>query len=236
LPWAKVFLDSRLRMQFYRYLQRIKERTKQGTKMLNKSALRLLLFIATFTLSILLPTVADAHIIPGETVGFWHGLEHPIGGLDHILAMLAVGLWAAQLGGSAVWAVPLTFVGIMALGGVLGIMGFPLPFVEQGIVASDLILGGLVLMATRLPLAVSIGIVGLLAVFHGYAHGAEMPKEAQAVSFAAGFMVATTGLHLFGLGIATLIKKFLKERLVRIAGGGILLGGIYVLVNSLTGG
>jgi urease accessory protein len=204
--------------------------------MLSKLMPRLLLFIATVTLSIFLPTVAHAHVNAGETVGFWHGLEHPIGGLDHILAMLAVGLWAAQLGGNAVWAVPLSFVGIMALGGVLGSLGFPLPFVEQGIVASDLILGGLVLMATRLPLAASIGIVSLLAVFHGYAHGAEMPKEAQALSYAAGFMVATTGLHVFGLGTATLIKKFLKERFVRIAGGGIVLGGIYVLVNSLVGG
>jgi urease accessory protein len=203
--------------------------------MFKKFAPRLLLFIGTFVIS-LLPTIAFAHVKAGETVGFWHGLEHPIGGLDHILAMLAVGLWAVQLGGYAVWAVPLSFVGVMTLGGVLGILGVPLPFVEHGIVASDLILGGLVLMATRLPLAVSIGIVGLLAVFHGYAHGAEMPKEAQALSYAAGFMVATAGLHLFGLGIAILVKKLFKDSMLRIAGGGIVLGGIYVLVNSLTGG
>ncbi|NJN38404.1 MAG: HupE/UreJ family protein [Acaryochloridaceae cyanobacterium CSU_3_4] len=203
--------------------------------MFNKFPQRLLLSIGTFTVSLLLPQLVHAHVNAGETIGFWHGMFHPIGGLDHILAMLAVGLWAAQLGGVAIWLIPLSFVGIMALGGVLGILGAPLPFVEQGIVASDLILGGLVLMATRLPLITSVAIVGILAIFHGYAHGTEMPQDAQALSYAAGFMVATAGLHLSGLGVATLIKKLLKDRLVRIAGGGILLGGIYVLVNLLTG-
>ncbi|NJM64199.1 MAG: HupE/UreJ family protein [Acaryochloris sp. RU_4_1] len=203
--------------------------------MFNKFPQRLLLSIGTFTVSLLLPQLVHAHVNAGETIGFWHGMFHPIGGLDHILAMLAVGLWAAQLGGVAIWLMPLSFVGIMALGGVLGILGAPLPFVEQGIVASDLILGGLVLMATRLPLITSVAIVGILAIFHGYAHGTEMPQDAQALSYATGFMVATAGLHLSGLGVATLIKKLLKDRLVRIAGGGILLGGVYVLLNLLTG-
>ena len=203
--------------------------------MSNNFVKRFLLSIGTFALVISLPAIAQAHVGHGETVGFLHGLEHPIGGLDHILAMLAVGLWAAQLGGHAVWSVPLTFVSVMALGGVLGIAGVPVPFVEQSIIASDLIFGGLVLMATRLPLAVSISIVGLLAVFHGYAHGEEMPKNAAALEYAAGFMVATAALHLSGVGIALLMNKLLKDRLVRLAGGGIILGGIYVLVNALAG-
>jgi len=205
------------------------------TKTSNNFIRRFLLAIGAFAISISLPAIAQAHVGHGDTIGFMHGLEHPIGGLDHILAMVAVGLWAAQLGGHAVWSVPLTFVGVMALGGVLGITGLTIPFVEQGIIASDLLLGGLVLMATRLPLVSSIGIVGLLAIFHGYAHGAEMPKEAIAFQYAAGFMVATAALHLSGVGVAILMNKVLEERLVRLAGGGILLGGVYVLINSLIG-
>jgi urease accessory protein len=203
--------------------------------MLNNFMRRFLLSLGTFTLAILIPAIAHAHVNAGETVGFWHGLQHPIGGLDHILAMVAVGLWAAQLGGHAVWSVPLAFVGVMAIGGVLGISSVPVPFAEQGIVASNLILGGLVLFATRLPLAVSISIVGLLAVFHGYAHGEEMPKQALAIQYAAGFMLATAALHLAGIGGAVLLNKLLKDRLVRYVGGGILLGGVYVMVNSLIG-
>jgi urease accessory protein len=201
-----------------------------------KKLTRLLLpFIGTLALSLLLPNMVHAHVNAGETVGFWHGFQHPIGGLDHILAMVAVGLWAAQLGGAATFALPLAFVGVMALGGVLGIMSVPIPFVEQGIVASDLILGGLVLVAARLPLAVSIGIVGLLAMFHGYAHGAEIPKDANA-TYVIGFIIATATLHLVGIGTALGIKKLMQERMVRVAGGGIVLAGVYVLVNSLTSG
>ncbi len=204
-------------------------------KLPNNFIRRFLLSIGTFAIAISIPAIAQAHVGHGETIGFMHGLQHPIGGLDHILAMLAVGLWAAQLGGHAVWSVPLAFLSVMALGGVLGITAVPVPFVEQGIIASDLILGALVLLATRLPLAASIGTVGLLAIFHGYAHGAEMPKEASALEYAAGFMVVTAALHLSGVGIAMLMNKLLKDRLVRLAGGGIILGGIYVLVQSLTG-
>jgi urease accessory protein len=196
---------------------------------------RFFLSVSTFTLAISIPAIAQAHVGAGETVGFWHGLQHPIGGLDHILAMLAVGLWAAQLGGHAVWSVPLAFVSVMSFGGVLGIFNMPIPFVEQGIVVSNLILGGLVLMATRLPLAASISIVGLLAIFHGYAHGAEMPTQASALEYAAGFMVATAILHLSGISIALLMNRLLSKQSVRFAGGGIILGGIYVLVNSLSG-
>jgi urease accessory protein len=202
--------------------------------MFNRFTRQLIPFMGAFTLVVLLPLAAHAHVNAGDTIGFWHGLQHPIGGLDHILAMLAVGLWAAQIGGHTLWAVPLTFVSVMAIGGVLGIVGTPVPFVEQGIIASDLILGGLVLLATRLPLAVSMGIVGLLAIFHGYAHGAEMPKESSALLYAAGFVLSTAMIHLSGVGIALVIKKLLKEKMVRIAGGGILLGGIYILVQSLT--
>jgi len=205
----------------------------QVETMFHKFTLRILSITSAFGLG-LIPAIASAHVNAGETSGFLHGLDHPIGGLDHILAMVAVGLWAAQLGGQAIWSIPLTFVGVMAVGGALGISGVTLPFVEQGIIASDLILGGLVLMATRLPLAASISIVGILAIFHGYAHGAEMPKDISGLEYAAGFMLATIGLHLVGMTAGTLAQKFFNERLIRYAGGGIIVGGLYVLFGALT--
>ncbi len=195
-----------------------------------------------FTVSCLVASLfsgsASAHVNAGETAGFMHGFLHPIGGLDHILAMVGVGLWAAQLGGKALWAVPLAFVGAMAIGGGLGMVGTPVPFVEPGIIASDLILGGLVVMATRIPLWASAGLVGFLAIFHGYAHGAEMPADSSGLLYSAGFMLATLGLHLAGMGAVAMVKQINQDKeeiLVRIAGGGILLAGVYVLVNSFAG-
>lgn len=145
------------------------------SKVFGKLVSPTILFAVSCLVASLLPGSASAHVNAGETAGFMHGFLHPIGGLDHILAMVGVGLWAAQLGGKALWAVPLAFVGAMAIGGALGIVGAPVPFVEPGIIASDLILGGLVVMATRIPLWASAGLVGFLAIFHGFAHGAEMP-------------------------------------------------------------
>jgi len=194
---------------------------------------RLMSFLIAFLCG-MTPLAVYAHTNYGETSGFLHGLQHPISGLDHILAMLAVGLWASQLGGLATWAVPLAFVGTMVLGGILGIIGVSVPFVEQGIIASDLILGGLILMVIRLPLSVSIIIVGLLAIFHGYAHGAEMPKAVSGLEYALGFAVATAGLHLLGMLTGVLAKKLLNERVIQFAGGGIVLGAIYLLFGALT--
>ena len=121
-------------------------------------------------------------------------VAHPVGGLDHICAMLAVGLWAAQTGGRSVWAVPLTFVSVMVLGGMLGMMGIGLPFAEQGIVLSVLILGVLIAASIRLPLWVSSSMVGLFALFHGHAHGTEMPESAFAMIYALGFILSTASL------------------------------------------
>ena len=125
-----------------------------------------------------LPDIAFAHTGVGETTGFMHGFSHPIGGVDHILAMVAVGLWATQIGGRALWVVPCTFVGVMVLGGVLGFTGIHMPFVEEGILVSILILGVLIAGAFKIPLMYSSLIVGLFAIFHGYAHGTEMPAQA----------------------------------------------------------
>ncbi|WP_310482359.1 HupE/UreJ family protein [Chamaesiphon sp. VAR_48_metabat_403] len=184
-------------------------------------------------ISLWIPKIASAHTGVGDVTGFWHGLEHPIDGLDHILAMLAVGLWAAQMGGKALWLVPCAFITAMIGSSVLGHFGLPLPGIEQGIVASDFILGMLLLFAVRLPLALSAGIVGVLAIFHGYAHGAEMPETGSGLAYGFGFIISTTLLHVAGIAIGLGIDRYqpkLQQLLFRIGGGATVVGAIYVLV------
>jgi urease accessory protein len=179
----------------------------------------------------LLPSLAHAHVGVGETGGFLHGMGHPLSGLDHICAMVAVGLWASQMGGRAIWAVPLTFVGVMALAGALGMFGFRVPFVETGIVVSVLTLGVLIAAAVRLPLSSSMIIVGLFAIFHGYAHGAEMPETASGLAYAAGFVAATAFLHACGIGLGIAIQKLASPAVVRFAGIAIVFCGGYLLLS-----
>jgi urease accessory protein len=191
-------------------------------------------FVGAIAITLWIPNIASAHTGVGDTTGFWHGLEHPIGGLDHILAMVAVGLWAAQMGREALLIVPGAFVTAMMGSSVMGHFGLPLPGVEQGILASDFILGLLLLFAARLPLVLSVGIVGLLAIFHGYAHGAEMPETASGLAYGFGFIVSTTLLHLTGIGMGLAIDRYqpkLQELLFRIGGGATVVGAIYILVN-----
>jgi urease accessory protein len=177
----------------------------------------------------LVPSLAQAHPgAPGHTHGFTNGLLHPLTGLDHICAMVAVGLWAAQLGGRALWRVPTTFVSIMIVGGALGMGGAGIPYTEQGIAASVLVLGIFIAAAVRLPLALSMVIVGLFALFHGYAHGAEMPKTASGLSYGVGFIVATTSLHLAGIALGITAQRFASAQFVRYLGGGIAACGIYL--------
>lgn len=173
--------------------------------------------------------IAHAHTNGLPHMDFAAGLSHPFSGLDHILAMVAVGLWAAQLGGRALWLVPLTFVLTMAAGGALGFMGMPLPHVELGIAGSVLVLGGLVALSSRLPLAASMGLVGIFAVFHGYAHGAEMAAEASAVWYSLGFMVATAILHGIGIGAGVAAGRGVPARLVRFSGAAIAASGLVML-------
>ena len=190
--------------------------------------------LGSIALTLLIPSIASAHTGVGDTNGFWHGLGHPIGGLDHILAMVAVGLWAVQIGGRALWLVPSAFVLAMAGSSVLGHFAVPLPGVEQGILASDFILGLLLLFAPRLPLVFSMSIVGILAIFHGYAHGAEMPATVSGLSYGIGFIISTAGLHLSGIGIGLgldRLQPILRQRLFRAGGAAILLGAVYVLMN-----
>ncbi|WP_310415045.1 HupE/UreJ family protein [Chamaesiphon sp. OTE_8_metabat_110] len=197
--------------------------------------------VSAIAITLLLPSLASAHTGVGDSGGYWQGLVHPFSGLDHILAMVAVGLWAAQIGGKALWVVPSAFMLAMAGSSVAGYFGLPLPGVEQGILASDFILGLLLLFAARLPLAISTGIVASLAIFHGYAHGAEMPATASGLSYGFGFIISTATLHLAGIGLGLTIvgeasplenryqPKF-KTLLFRFGGGAVILGAVYISI------
>jgi urease accessory protein len=172
---------------------------------------------ALFSLALFLsPAVAFAH--PGhDSSGLLAGIAHPVTGLDHLLAMLAVGLWAAQQKGAARWALPVTFVGTMLLGGVLGFEGLQLPFMETGIAASVLALGLLVAVAVRPPVALAVGLTAMFALAHGVAHGLELPEVASPWGYAAGFVAATAALHAMGYALVRGLPVAAAP-LVRMAG------------------
>lgn len=142
---------------------------------------------------------AYAHVGIGTTSSFAAGFAHPLSGLDHMTVMLAVGLWAALKGGKAIWAWPAAFVGVMLVGGALGMLQVPLPFVEPGILASVVALGLLVALAVDLPVSAGVAIIGAFALFHGHAHGTEVPENAGGLEYMAGFAVATVALHAVGI-------------------------------------
>ena len=184
----------------------------------------------------LLVTAAEAHTGLGSTHGFIHGLTHPISGIDHILAMVAVGMFAAYLGGRALWLVPCTFVAMMAVGGALGMNGIAVPFVEMGIALSVMVLGALVALQIPMPVAVAMGIVGFFAVFHGHAHGWEMPRDASGLSYATGFMLATALLHVtgiaLGLGLIKLASGY-SRRVAQVGGCATAVAGVGFLTGYL---
>jgi len=190
--------------------------------------LRSVLFIAA---GALLPTFAYAHVSAGGASSFMHGLMHPISGLDHICAMVAVGLWAAQMGGRSVWAVPLAFVSLMVLGGVLGMMGISLSFAETGIVLSVLMLGILIAASIRLPLWLSSSMVGLFALCHGHAHGAEIPESGSAMTYAFGFILSTATLHIMGIMFGLGMHRLAHQQVMRWVGASVALCGVYLAVS-----
>lgn len=173
----------------------------------------------------------QAHTFGLPHMDFFTGFSHPLSGLDHLLAMIAVGLWATQLGNRALWLVPLTFVLTMALGGLLGFAGLPLPMVEFGIAGSVLILGGLIALASRLPLVASMALVGLFALFHGYSHGTEMAVNASAGLYSIGFMLTTALLHGIGIGIGWLAQRKLPSPALRLGGAFIAFNGLLLLAS-----
>lgn len=184
------------------------------------------------------PGAAFAHTGIGSTHGFVHGFLHPLGGLDHQLAMILVGLFAWQLGGRAVWLVPSAFVAMMAVGGALGVTGVGIPFVEIGIALSVIVLGSIVALGVRAPVALAMGVVGLFAVFHGHAHGSEMPLDVSGAAYAAGFMAATALLHATGIALGFLIGRAARSRgghVYRVAGGLSVVAGLALLVGAIGG-
>lgn len=181
------------------------------------------------------PASAFAHTGIGHASGFISGFTHPIGGLDHILAMVAVGVFAAYLGGRALWLVPAAFVAMMAIGGWIGVQGFAVPYVEAGIAASVIVLGLAVAARLTLPAVAAAALVGVFAIFHGHAHGAEMPMDASGLGYAAGFMLATALLHGAGLGLGIGGAKLGRrsELALRAGGGGMAALGIAILAGVI---
>lgn len=163
--------------------------------------------------------------------GFVGGLAHPVFGLDHVVAMVAVGLWGAFLGAPAIVVLPIVFPLVMAIGGVLGILGVPLPGVEIGIAVSAVVLGLMVVFAVRPPLWIAAVLVGAFAIFHGHAHGAELPPGADALAYSAGFVIATGLLHLAGIAIGLLTRWPVGQLIVRTAGGLIACVGVVFLAR-----
>ena len=185
-------------------------------------------------LLIALPSAAFAHTGHGDAAGFIHGFMHPVGGLDHVLAMVAVGIFACVLGGRALWLVPLSFVAMMTVGFGLGLGHVDVPFVELGIALSSVVIGGVAALGRPVPVVAASALVGVFAIFHGHAHGAEMPVGASGLEYAAGFVAATALLHLAGIGAAMgtgkLVGKYGKT-VAQVAGGVFALGGIGVLAG-----
>jgi len=168
--------------------------------------------------------------------GFLAGLEHPVMGLDHVVAMVAVGIWGAQLRAPAIWVLPVTFPLVMSFGGILGGLGVPIPGIEVGIAVSAIVLGAMVAFAARPPLWIAAVIVGVFAIFHGYAHGAELPQSANAISYAVGFVIATGTLHALGILTGLINKWPAGEKCLRAGGVLIALCGAYFLVSHFIGG
>lgn len=175
---------------------------------------------------VLLATQGQAHSDGGVVGGFTSGLLHPVFGWDHVVAMVAVGLWGSFLGNPATWLLPVVFPLVMAIGGALGILGLPFPEVETGIALSGVVLGLAVLLAIRAPLPIAAVVVGIFALFHGYAHGTELPSAANPFAYAIGFMLATGALHMAGIGLGLLNRIPNGSYVVRGLGGGVMVVGL----------
>lgn len=184
-------------------------------------------------MSLALAAPAFAHTgIEAHGHGFVAGFAHPLMGLDHMLAMLGVGVWAAQLGKRATWLVPAAFVAAMIAGAGLALSGAPLPMVELGIAGSVLAIGALIAFGTRLPVGMAMGLVGLFALFHGHAHGTELPGFAHPAAYGAGFVVATVLLHGAGVGIALAVRSHAARLPFRVAGAAMALVGGGLLIGA----
>jgi urease accessory protein len=183
--------------------------------------------------ALLAPATVLAHNPGGMAGGFASGFMHPLTGIDHILAMVAVGIWGAQLGAPAIWALPIAFPLVMSVGGAMGVRGVPLPGVELGIAASALMLGLMIFLEARPSLVVAALLVGFFAIFHGYAHGKELPHAANPLAYGVGFVLATGLLHVSGISLGLIHRWPSGARVLRVAGGGISLAGLFLLVHHI---
>jgi urease accessory protein len=190
------------------------------------------LALLTFA-AVLLAPPAFAHEQGGVAGGLASGLAHPLTGIDHMIAMVAVGIWGTQLGAPAIWLLPITFPLVMAFGGVLGVLRVPMPMPEVAIALSALVLGAAVAARLRVPFAAAAAVVAVFAVFHGHAHGVELPSAANPLAYGAGFVVATGMLHLCGIAIGALSHWPAGGRLIRGLGAAIAALGAYFLAFSL---
>ena len=187
--------------------------------------------LMTILLLVAVPPLA-AHTTGGAIDGLGNGLGHPFIGIDHLLAMLAVGMWAYQLGGSSMWKVPLAFVLTLLVGVSIGLTGLSLPFIEPVIAASVLVFGLLIAMRSRIAPVLASMLVALFALFHGYAHSIEMPLAATPLTYVAGFSLATIGLHGLGVMVAYVIHRTTHIMLLRVGGFGLAGTGLLLLVGA----
>lgn len=196
------------------------------------------LALAAGTMLLAAPVMAHTGHDHVHASGFGAGLFHPVSGWDHILAMVAVGLWAAQRGGRSLWALPVAFVGVMALGALAGLAGLPVPLVEAGIASSMLVLGLLVATAVRLPMVAAVGLTGLFAFFHGHAHGTELSAGMSATGYMLGFAISTMALHGAGIGAGLAAQQFarderLRDMILRTGGGLVTAAAVLVIVGGM---
>jgi len=186
--------------------------------------------------AVLLPLLATpllAHTGKGHVAGFLSGFQHPWSGLDHVAAMVAVGIWGAQLGNPAIWVLPVAFPMLMAVGGVLGLLGVPLPGIEVGIALSALFLGMMVLGERKPRLAVAVAVVGVFALFHGHAHGTELPSGQSALLYSMGFVVGTGTLHGVGISLGLAHRWPAGRAALRVAGACIAMAGLFFLWQAI---
>jgi urease accessory protein len=189
--------------------------------------------LAAIIAAALVPGTAFAHVGVGSTASFAAGVAHPLGGLDHMTVMVAVGLWAALKGGRALWIWPAAFVTMMLAGGALGMAHVPVPFVEPGILASVVALGLMVALAVDLPVWLGAAVIGVFALLHGHAHGSEVLETIGGVEYMAGFAVSTVCLHLAGIGAALGLARVNMRGVVRAAGAACVLSGVGVAASVL---
>jgi urease accessory protein len=195
--------------------------------------MRQVYILALTTILLSFADTASAHEGAGITGGFISGFMHPVLGWDHIAAMVAVGLWGAFLGNPSIFVLPVVFPLVMAFGGALGVMGVPIPAVETGIAASALVLGAMVAFAVRPPIWVAALIVGAFAIFHGHAHGTELPNAANALAYSIGFVIATGLLHLSGIAFGLIVRWPVGKIAVQAGGGLIALAGVGFLTGFI---